>query len=140
MLAGVDQHQLAIVLGVIVDLVLAGDGDSVARAGLDPVHPDPAARHEVEVPIGSASTDQFAGLDRRAEDPGVGVDGQRAVIPIAAGEQLERALARILGNGLAPQLGGADGLSVSIQIWNKVVASSSRLYSAWVTPVPALIT
>jgi hypothetical protein len=31
-------------------------------------------------------------------------------------------------------------LSVSIQIWNKVVASSSRLYSACMTPVPALIT
>ena len=40
----------------------------------------------------------------------------------------------------APQLGGADGLSVSIQIWNRVVCSSSRLYSACVTPVPALIT
>lgn len=28
----------------------------------------------------------------------------------------------------------------TIQIWNSVVVSSSRLYSAWVTPVPALIT
>ena len=44
------------------------------------------------------------------------------------------------GNGIAPQLGGADGLSVSIHIWKSVVSSSSRLYSAWVTPVPALIT
>src|ERR1044072_7367139 len=45
-----------------------------------------------------------------------------------------------LGKGIAPQLGGAFGLSVSIQIWNRVVCSSSRLYSACWTPVPALIT
>ncbi len=49
-LTRVDQHQLAIVLGVDLDPALAGDRDAVARAGLDAVHPDAAARHEIEVP------------------------------------------------------------------------------------------
>ena len=36
-LARVDQHQLRVVLGLDLDLGLAGDGDAVARAGLDAV-------------------------------------------------------------------------------------------------------
>ena len=41
---------------------------------------------------------------------------------------------------MAPQPGRTPRSSVSTQIWNKVVSSSSRLYSAWTTPEPALIT
>ena len=39
-----------------------------------------------------------------------------------------------------PQSGASPARSGRIQIWNSEVSSSSRLYSAWVTPVPALIT
>ncbi|MNI87540.1 hypothetical protein D3C73_1447470 [compost metagenome] len=46
----------------------------------------------------------------------------------------------LLGNSRWPQDGWAPGRSVSIQIWNRVVSSFSMLYSAWRTPVPALIT
>ena len=44
------------------------------------------------------------------------------------------------GNSRMPQSGSPPALSGRIQIWNSVVSSSSRLYSAWATPVPALIT
>ena len=38
---------------------------------------------------------------------------------------------------MAPQLGLPPDRAGSIQIWNSVVGSSSRLYSAWRTPDPA---
>ena len=51
-LGGVDQHQLRVILGLDPHPVLALDGDPVARAGGDAVHPDPPARHHVKVTIG----------------------------------------------------------------------------------------
>jgi len=62
----------------------------------------------------------------------------------ALAEPLARATKRpersALGNGLAPHA-GFPPLSVgSIQIWKIRVVSGSRLYSAWRTPLPALIT
>src|SRR4029078_10908815 len=76
---------------------LPGDGDAIAWIRLDSVHPYPAARHQVEVAVGSGvDGDRLASLDRRAEHLRVGVDGQRAVGRVAAREQLEGAVARLL--------------------------------------------
>ena len=46
--------------------------------------------------------DRLAGLDRRAKDPCVGIDGERAIVGIAAGEQLEAPFARFLGERHRP--------------------------------------
>ena len=95
-LGSVDEHQLAVVLSLDLDLAFARDGDPVARVRIDAVHPHPAAGHEIQVPLGRRiDRDRFARFDGRAEHLGVGVDGQRAVLRVAAGEQLEGAFARI---------------------------------------------
>src|SRR6476469_8802306 len=92
----VDQNQFGILVGSDLDLALAGDGDTVARAGLDTVYAHPAAGNEIEVPawIG-IDRDRFPGFHRGAEDLRIGIDGQRAVINIATGQQLERAISRL---------------------------------------------
>ena len=59
----VDQHQFRVIRRLDAQLVLALDSDSVTRAGGDAVHPDPAAGHQIEVPVGiGRQFDRPAGL------------------------------------------------------------------------------
>jgi len=96
-LAGVDQHQLAVVLGFDRDLGLSSDGDTVARLRLNPIHPHAAAWHQVQVAARvSVDGDRLTRVHGRAENLRIGVDGQRAVMRIAACEQLEGPVARLL--------------------------------------------
>ncbi len=91
-------------------------------------------------PSGGAISEARPCGQRRTKNSGVGVDVERAIRDVATGERLEAAFARVLGKGIIPQAGGAEGRLVSIQIWNKLVSSSSKLNSECVTPVPALMT
>ena len=76
-LAGVDQDQLAVVLGADVDMALAGDRDAVARAGFDTVDRHPPGRDLA--PPGYASAGAAAG-DRagRAQQPSIRSTGATA--------------------------------------------------------------
>ena len=50
-LTRVDQHQLDIILGLDPKLILACDGNPVARPGFNAVHANPAARDQIKVPV-----------------------------------------------------------------------------------------
>jgi hypothetical protein len=86
-----NRESYAGVSGFDLDVALPGDGDSVARTGFVPIHADVAAGDEIEVPrrVGVVG-DAAARLDRRSEHLGIGVDAERTVIGIAAGEKLKR--------------------------------------------------
>src|SRR5690348_3692408 len=84
-LASVDQDQFAVLLSLDLDLLLTGNRNSVARPSLDTIDPNPAARHEIEVPAWlRVDRDRSASIHRRSKDLRIGIDRQRAVIRIAA--------------------------------------------------------
>ena len=64
-LGGVDQHKLAIVLGLDLYLAFASDRDAVARVRLDAVHPNAAARHQIEMATGFG----VAGAPHNGQNP-----------------------------------------------------------------------
>src|SRR6185437_12755735 len=90
----VDQNELGVVVSSNFDLALAGNCDAVTRVHLDPIHAHPAAGNQIEVPLRvGVDRNCVATLHRRSEHPCISVDGQCAILGIAAGEELECALA-----------------------------------------------
>jgi hypothetical protein len=76
----------------------------------------------------------------RAQNLGIGVDGQRIGMRGSAGEGDEAPAAIRRGKARLAQRGAPPGVRAESQIWNRRVVTSSALYSAWAMPVPALIT
>src|SRR6516162_1996038 len=92
-LCRVDEHHLGVLERLYLEHCLVRDRGTVASFDAHAVHVDAAdRRHEVSVAVGRKPIlNAVAGLERGAEHPGLGADGERIIITGKAARQRHEA-------------------------------------------------